>query len=106
MSDKAYETEDFSHHVSSQGTYFAIFAALMVLTALTVWVAYQDFGAANVPIAFGIATVKATIVVLFFMHVIHSPKITAAILVGSLIFLGILFVLTFSDYLTRFWPMV
>jgi len=106
MSNDAYETEDFSHHVTSLGTYFAIFAALMVLTALTVWVSYQDFGAANVPLAFGIATIKATIVVLFFMHVIHSPKLTAAILLGSLVFLAILFVLTFSDYLTRFWPMV
>ena len=106
MSDKAYETEDFSHHVTSQGTYFAIFAALMVLTALTVWVAFQDFGAMNVPIAFAIATIKATVVVLFFMHVIHSPRLTAAILVGSLIFVGILFVLTFSDYLSRLWPMV
>ncbi|MBI2214013.1 MAG: cytochrome C oxidase subunit IV family protein [Acidobacteria bacterium] len=87
------------------GTYFAIFAALMVLTALTVWVAFQDFGSLNVPIAFAIATVKATVVVLFFMHVIHSPKMTAAILVGSIVFLGILFLLTFSDYLSRFWPM-
>ena len=103
---KAYETEDFSHHVTSQGTYFAIFAALMVLTALTVWVAYQDFGALNVPIAFAIATIKATVVILFFMHVIHSPKITGVILVGSLVFLAILFVLTLSDYMTRFWSMV
>jgi cytochrome c oxidase subunit 4 len=106
MSDQAYEKEDFSHHVTSQGTYFAIFAALMVLTALTVWVAFQDFGAMNVPIAFAIATVKATIVILFFMHVIHSPKLTGVILIGSIVFLGILFVLTFSDYLTRLWSMV
>lgn len=106
MSDKAYETEDFSHHVTSQGTYFAIFAALMCLTALTVWVAYQDFGAMNVPLAFGIAAIKATIVILFFMHVIHSPKLTGVILLGSIVFLGILFVLTFADYLTRLWSMV
>jgi len=106
MSDQAYEKEDFSHHVTSQGTYFAIFAALMVLTALTVWVAFQDFGAMNVPIAFAIATVKATIVILFFMHVIHSPKLIGVILIGSIVFLGILFVLTFSDYLTRLWSMV
>ncbi|MFA6956352.1 MAG: cytochrome C oxidase subunit IV family protein [Thermoanaerobaculia bacterium] len=106
MSDQAYEKEDFSHHVTSQGTYFAIFAALMVLTALTVWVAFQDFGAMNVPIAFAIAAVKATIVILFFMHVIHSPKLTGVILIGSIVFLGILFVLTFSDYLTRLWSMV
>lgn len=106
MSTNGFDQDDFPHHVTSQGTYFAIFAALMVLTALTVWVAFQDFGALNVPIAFGIATIKATIVVLFFMHVIHSPKITAAILVGSLVFLGILFVLTFSDYIGRHMPLI
>jgi cytochrome c oxidase subunit 4 len=106
MSDQAYEKEDFSHHVTSQGTYFAIFAALMVLTALTVWVAFQDFGAMNVPIAFAIASIKATIVILFFMHVIHSPKLIGVILVGSLVFLVILFGLTFADYLTRHWAMV
>ena len=106
MSNEAYDKDDFPHHVTSLGTYFFIFAALMVLTIITVAVAYQDFGAWNVPIAFGIATLKATVVVLFFMHVIHSPKITAAILVGSIVFVGILFLLTFSDYLTRLWPMV
>lgn len=105
MSDKAYEQEDFSHHVTSLGTYFFIFGVLMGLTVLTVAVAFQDFGAWNVPIAFAIATLKATVVVLFFMHVIHSPRITGAILVGSIVFLVILFVLTFSDYLTRLWPM-
>ncbi len=106
MSNKAYETEDFAHHVTSLGTYFAIFAALMVLTALTVWVSFQDFGGANVPIAFGIPTIKATIVVLFFMHVIHSPKLRGVILLGSIVFLCILFVLTCSDSLARRWPMV
>ncbi len=93
-----------SHHVTSQGTYYFIFGCLMVLTALTVWVAYQDFGPANVPIAIGIAVTKATLVVLFFMHVMQSPKLTALIVWTSIAFLGLLFLLTLSDYLTRFWP--
>jgi cytochrome c oxidase subunit 4 len=93
-----------SHHVTSQGTYYFIFGCLMVLTALTVWVAYQDFGAANVPIAIGIAVLKATLVVLFFMHVMQSPKLTVVVVWTSIAFLGILFILTLSDYLTRAWP--
>lgn len=92
------------HHVTSQGTYYFIFGCLMVLTALTVWVAYQDFGALNVPIAIGIAVTKATLVVLFFMHVLQSPKLTSLIVWTSIAFLGILFLLTLSDYWTRFWP--
>ena len=96
--------EDFVHHVTPRGIYFAIFAALMVLTTLTVWVAFQDFGGLNVPIAFGIAALKATLVVLFFMHVIHSPKLTGIVVVGSVVFLLVLFVLTLSDYVSRLWP--
>ena len=106
MDANEYEKEDFPHHVTSKGVYFFIFFVLMVLTVVTVAVAFQDFGAWNTPIAFAIATLKATVVVLFFMHVIHSPKLTVAILLGSIVFLGILFMLTFSDYLSRFWPMV
>ncbi len=98
--------KDFVHHVAPKGMYFVIFAALMVLTTLTVWVAFQDFGAANVPIAFGIATLKATLVVLFFMHVIHSPKLTGVVVIGSVAFLLLLFVLTLSDYVSRGWPNV
>lgn len=104
MSNQAFTEDDFPRHVTSLGTYFFIFGALMVLTVITVAVAYQDFGAWNVPIAFGIATLKATVVVLFFMHVIHSPKITAVILLGSVVFVAILFLLTFTDYISRFWP--
>ena len=95
---------ELEKHVPSKGIYYGIFAALMLLTTLTVWVAFQDLGALNVPVAFGIAVIKATLVILFFMHVIHSSKLTAVIIVGSLVCLALLFVLTLSDYLTRFWP--
>jgi cytochrome c oxidase subunit 4 len=101
----SHDHQDFVHHVTPKGIYFAIFAALMVLTTLTVWVAFQDFGALNVPIAFAIAALKATLVVLFFMHVIHSPKLTGVVVVGSVVFLLVLFVLTLSDYASRLWPL-
>jgi len=92
------------HHTTSTGTYYFIFGMLMILTALTVWVAYQDFGILNVPLALGIATAKATLVVLFFMHVLQSPKLTALIVWTSIAFLALLFLLTASDYFTRSWP--
>ena len=56
-------------HVVSVGLYLAVFAALLVLTGITVWAGRQDFGPFNTVVALGIAVVKATLVVLFFMHV-------------------------------------
>jgi len=90
-----------SIHISSIGTYVAIFLALMVLTAATVWVAYYDFGAWNDVVAMGIAVVKATLVVLFFMHVRYSTKLTKLTVVAGFAWLFVFFLLTFSDYLTR-----
>ena len=84
-------------------TYFAVFAALMVLTALTLWAAFQHLGAWNTPVALGIAVTKATLVVLFFMHVRYSPKLTSLVISSSILFLIILFVITMSDYVSRPW---
>lgn len=92
------------HHVTSTSVYYGIFLALMAFTALTVWVAFIDLGWASTPVALGIATIKATLVILFFMHVRHSSKLTWVIVVGSFLWLGVLFVLTYADYLTRAWP--
>jgi cytochrome c oxidase subunit 4 len=47
--------------------------------------------------------VKALVVILWFMHVIHSPRLTWIVVIASFLWLGVLFVLTFSDYLTRHW---
>ena len=55
------------------------------------------------PIALGIAIAKATLVILFFMHVIHSTRLTWVVVASSFLWLGVLFVLTFTDYLTRLW---
>ena len=95
--------KDPQHHVTSIGVYLGIFAALMVLTASTVWVSGIDFGALSTPIALSIAVVKATLVILFFMHVRHSTRLTWCVVLGSFFFLGVLFVLTLSDYLSRAW---
>ncbi len=92
------------HDVTPLTTYFLVFGALMVLTGLTVWVSTINLGALNTPVALGIAVIKATVVILFFMHVIHSTRLTWVIILGSILWLAVLFVLTFADYLTRDWP--
>ena len=90
-----------SGHVSPKSMYYAIFGALMVLTAITVAVAFVNLGAFNFPVAISIAILKATLVVLFFMHVKYSSRLTKLIVSSAFFFLFILFALTMTDYLTR-----
>src|SRR5688500_659628 len=90
-----------SEHIVPRSTYYLIFALLMVGTGATVGAAYVDLGVFNNVVALGIAITKATLVVLFFMHVKYSTRLTWAVVVGSVFWLGILLVLTFGDYLTR-----
>ena len=68
-----------------------------------VWVAFIDLGPFNTVVALAIACTKATLVVLFFMHVKYSTRLTWAVVAGSVFWLGILLALTLSDYLTRAW---
>ena len=90
-----------SAHVLPKTTYYSIFAALMVLTAATVAVAFINLGALNFPVAIGIAITKATLVVLFFMHVKYSSQLTKLFVGMAFFFLVVLFALTLSDYLSR-----
>jgi len=90
-----------SAHISSVKLYIGIFLALMLGTALTVAAAFVDMGPANNLIAMGIALVKATLVVLFFMHVRYSSRLTAMIVVSAVLFLVVLFGLTMVDYFSR-----
>jgi cytochrome c oxidase subunit 4 len=93
-----------SEHIVSLKVYATIFLALMVGTALTVWAGLQDFpGKLNVIIALTIAVIKATLVVLYFMHVRYSSKLIWVVFTSALFWLVILFAFTFSDYLTRGW---
>jgi len=91
------------HGHGSLGAYFGVFAALMVLTGLTVWAAFQHLGIWNTPVALAIATSKAVMVALIFMHLRSSPKLTAIVVGTSVLFLAILILITASDYLTRAW---
>jgi cytochrome c oxidase subunit 4 len=88
-------------HVVSPRLYITIFLALMVLTAVTVGVAYLDLGPLNTVVALVIATTKMLLVVLYFMHVRYSSRLTWAVVGGGFFWLCLLLVLTLSDYLTR-----
>ena len=90
-------------HISPLRTYYAIFASLMVLTAVTVGVAFVNLGPFNFPVAIGIAILKATLVVLFFMHVKFSSRLTKLFIATGFFFLLILFTLTLTDYVSRGW---
>ena len=92
-----------SEHIVPTRVYYTIFAILILCTLLTVLVASVDLGALNIVAALTIAVFKASLVVLYFMHVKYSTRLTWAVVVGSVFWLGILLVLTMSDYLTRGW---
>ena len=81
--------------------YYKIFGALLVLTMITVAVAFQDFGVFNNIIALGIAGIKTTLVVLFFMHVKYESKLTKLFAVAGFIWLAILLAFTLQDTETR-----
>ena len=83
--------------------YVAVFAALVVLTAITVAVSYVDLGPASVVVALAIASLKALLVLLFFMHLRESSGLTWVVALGGFFWLGILIALTMSDVLTRGW---
>ena len=92
-----------SSHMLPKRVYYTIFTILLFCTYLTVQIAFLDLGALNAVAALGIAVFKATLVVLFFMHVKYSTRLTWAVVLGSVFWLGILLALTMSDYLTRVW---
>jgi cytochrome c oxidase subunit 4 len=93
-------------HIVPLGVYLSIFAALMALTALTVWVAVVDLGTyswLHTPLALVIATAKATLVVLWFMHVKYGSRLVWVFLAAGLLWLVILIAITVGDYVGRTW---
>jgi cytochrome c oxidase subunit 4 len=93
-----------NEHIVSVRVYLAIFLALLVGTGLTVLAAFYDFPwRLNTIVALTIATIKATLVVLYFMHVRYSTRLVWVIVASALFWMGILFAFTFSDYFTRHW---
>ena len=93
-----------SEHIVPVRVYITIFLVLVVGTALTVAAAFVDFPwRLNTIVALTIATIKATFVVLYFMHVRYSSRLIWVIMAAALFWMAILFAFTFSDYLTRGW---
>ena len=88
-------------HAHGPGRYVAIWLILLGFTGLTVWTGRMDLGAANIGIALAIATVKATLVVLFFMHLSESHGANRLVFVVSVLFLVVLLVGVFGDLMTR-----
>lgn len=90
-------------HVISPTTYAAVLTALLLLTVLTVGVSFIPLEPPIWHVVMGliIAVAKASLVVLFFMHVLHSPRLTALVVIAAVFWLGILLVLTLGDYFTR-----
>lgn len=88
----------------TRSTYLIIYAILVALTLVTVGVSFLHIGEGWHTVAgLGIAAIKAALVALFFMHVLYSSRLTWIMAGAGLFWLGILFVLTLSDYLTRPW---
>ena len=81
--------------------YAGVFAVLLVLTAVTVLAAYQDFGAFNTIIALAIAVVKAALVIAIFMHVRWSGAVLAIFSVSGFLWVGIMILLFWADVVTR-----
>jgi len=97
-------SEHEEHASHSIGFSLLIGAGLLVLTATTVAAAFVNLGPFNPVIALLIATIKATLVILFFMHVKGaSEKLTGAVVVSGFFFFAILIALSMADYLTRSW---
>ena len=90
-------------HAESRKVYYAIFGALLALTYLTVAVSRIDLGRLNSVVALTIAVTKAVLVVLFFMHVRHSSRLTKLVVVGGFVWLALLIGLTMADFVSRAW---
>lgn len=90
-------------HIVPISLYVGIWATLMVCTGLTVYAASVDLGIFNIVVALLIATFKGTLVVLFFMHLRYSTKLTMVTVIAAIFFLLIMFSLSMTDYLTRAW---
>ena len=102
MSELSQHT-DHEHHIVSPMVYLTIVLALLVGTAITVWASFIDLGPWNPVIALAIACTKAVLVVLFFMHVKYSTKLTKLTVIAGLFVFLALIGMTLADYVSRAW---
>ncbi len=91
------------HHIAPKSLYYLVFGALIVGTLLTVVAARFDLGALNNIVMLAIACTKASLVILYFMHVRWSSHLTWIVVISGFFWLFIMFTLTMTDYLSRGW---
>ena len=89
--------------IVSQRVYYTVFVCLVALTLLTIRLSFVDLGEFHAVVGLAIATCKGLLVAMFFMHVLYSGRLTWILAGAGLFWLGILIVLTMTDYLTRPW---
>jgi len=92
-----------SQHVVPAKIYAVIFATLLLLTLVTVDVATYNVSMINIYIALAVATTKATLVILYFMHVRYAPALVAVFAAAGFVWLLLLITFTLSDFITRGW---
>lgn len=93
--------EKHEHHIVPNSVYIGVFVALIILTVITVWVAGFDFGAMNMVIAMLVATTKASLVLLYFMHLKYDHLLNRTIILSSFFFLALLFAFSMGDIISR-----
>jgi cytochrome c oxidase subunit IV len=91
------------HLIVSRKTYFLVYLALLALLAATLAVAYIDLRGLNTVLAIAIASLKAVLVILYFMHIRYSSQLTRLYVIAGFVWLMILLGLILADYLTRTW---
>ncbi|MCU1330917.1 MAG: cytochrome oxidase subunit [Bryobacterales bacterium] len=91
------------HHIVPKRVYALVFVTLIILTWVTAWVSTVDLGRMNIYVALSIAVFKATLVVLFFMHVKYGSRLTKLIVCSGILWLMLLLFITMSDIWTRGW---
>ncbi len=94
-----------ARHVVSWQIYLLVFVLLAILTTVSVVVTGFDFGELNLVVALAVSVAKSALVVLYFMHVRYSSRLTAVVIATALAFLVILIFLTGIDYVSRPWPL-
>jgi cytochrome c oxidase subunit IV len=85
------------HHVSPVWQFTAVFVALLCLTILTYLVSFAGLGSASLPVAMAVATVKASLVIAFFMHLFYEDRVYAFLFLSCFIFVAIFFTFTLFD---------
>lgn len=97
------EPTHHEHHIVGPKVYGVIFGSLLFFTALTVAASYLELGVFNAVVAIAIACVKAVLVILFFMHIKYSSRLTKLTLAAGFFTFFVLITMTLTDYISRAW---